>query len=471
MWQRIVSLLGIVLLTVIHVTNNADPSYLLNVFPFILLLIFYLHLSGNRASTAIMILFSLFLIISAVEQTKVPLYLILIPISGLVYWVLVLYQKYWNQQLETIESKLAMALKDKKALNERHHARIESLKHLEDRVNGLVHLFEIARDFNECISFLELLGVLDQKISQTLTFQCATLILKNAPSQRNDPPPKSWFSFGLRKREDDRLMEQFSRDCLNILGNENQVVRFDSLVSDDKGRFVSCQATFPIWLFPLTVERQLIAAFVIEGGSLNDFPKFEILAAQLALQVKKVQLYETVKEISIIDGLTQVFVRRHFFERFQEELKRAVRYQFPLTVLMVDVDHFKSYNDKFGHLVGDKTLREVAQIIRENVRRVDVIGRYGGEEFVIVAPEISRSQGIDLAERIRSAVARKKFQLYDEEAHVTVSIGVSSFPENASENTPNEFSEYLNLLIDRADEAMYRAKQEGRNRVIAFNRT
>ena len=467
MWYRLVSLFGIVLLTSIHVTSNADPSYLFYVFPFILLLVFYLYLSDDRISTVVMALFSLFLIIYAVEQTKNLIYLTLVAISGFAFLSLSLYQKYWNRQIKGMESKLGFALKDKKALDERHGARIESLKHLEDRVNGLIHLFEIARDFNECISFFEVLAILDQKISQTLTFERGTLILKNAFAQTTGPTSNYWFSFGPRKREDHPLMESFSSDCLNLLETANHIVRFDSLVSDDKGRFASYQSTFPIWLFPLTVERQLIAALVIEGGNLNDFQKFEILASQLALQVKKVQLYETVKEISIIDGLTQVFVRRHFFERFHEELKRAVRYQFPMTVLMVDVDHFKSYNDQFGHLVGDKTLREVAQIIRENVRRVDVIGRYGGEEFVIVAPEISRLQGMDLAERIRSAVARKKFQLYDEEAHITVSIGISSFPENVSEHTPGEFTEYVTTLIDKADEAMYRAKQEGRNRVIA----
>ncbi len=469
MWQRIIFFLSIVLLLSIHMTSHADPTYLFYVFPFILLLVFYLHVSGNRISTALVILFSLFLIIFAVEQTKDPTYLILIVISAAAYWMLVLYQTYWSKQIQEIEAKLASSLKDKKALDERHHARIESLKHLEDRVNGLVHLFEIARDFNECISFSEMMAVFDEKISKSLTFQRGTLILRNVISQRNEDSSKHWFSFGPQKRVDDASSEYFANDCLNILENANHVIRFDSLVTDDKGRFASYQAVFPVWLFPLTVERQLIAAFVIEGGSLNDFQKFEILASQLALQVKKVQLYETVKEISIIDGLTQVFVRRHFFERFQEELKRALRHRFPLTVLMVDVDHFKSYNDKFGHLVGDKTLREVAKIIRENVRRVDVIGRYGGEEFVVAAPEISRSQGIDLAERIRSAVARKKFQLYDEEAHVTVSIGVSTFPENVSENSKTELSDYLNLLIDKADEAMYKAKEEGRNRVVASN--
>jgi diguanylate cyclase (GGDEF)-like protein len=195
-----------------------------------------------------------------------------------------------------------------------------------------------------------------------------------------------------------------------------------------------------------------------------------VLASQLALHIKKIKLYETVREISIIDGLTQVFVRRHFLERFQEELRRAFRYQFSLTVLMVDVDHFKSYNDKFGHLVGDQTLRQVAQLIRENVRRVDVIGRYGGEEFVIVAPEINLAKGLELAERIRSAVARKRFYLFDEETQVTVSMGLSSFPDDLKDSSTSEYSERcLTELIQKADQALYRAKEEGRNRVVKYS--
>ena len=249
----------------------------------------------------------------------------------------------------------------------------------------------------------------------------------------------------------------------------NQVVKIESPSTQEKLRFSPYKTRLPLWLFPLFIERQLIAVLVIEGGNTNDFQKFEILASQLALQVKKIRLYETVKETSILDGLTNVFVRRHFLERFHEELKRAVRYRFPLSVLMVDVDHFKSYNDQFGHLVGDRALREVAQIIRANIRRVDVIGRYGGEEFLIIAPEIEKKQGFELAERIRSAVARKRFQLYDEEMQLTVSIGLSSFPEDLAVSAINisEFSEdFISLLIEKADRALYQAKEEGRNRVV-----
>lgn len=466
MRNKLISLAGIILLGFIQITSQGDFFYLFYVWPFVFLLVLYVYTSEERFASWMVIFPSVSLVIFAAFQTQNPSYLILIFISLFAFGGFFMYEKHWDRQIEEMEAKLGVSLKDKKALSERHHARVDSLKHLEERVNGLIHLFEIARDFNECISLSEILSALDRKISQALSFQRGTLIL-TASSSRIQNQSVQTYSFGQQKRaDDDPCLEPFSSECIKLLTSENHVLRFDSLVNDDQGKFVSYQSIFPIWLFPLMVEHQLIAALVIEGGNLNDFQKFEILASQLSLQVKKVQLYETVREISIIDGLTQVFVRRHFFERFSEELKRALRFRFPISVLMVDVDHFKSYNDKFGHLVGDKTLREVAQVIRENVRRVDVIGRYGGEEFIVVAPEIGRSGGIDLAERIRSAVAKKKFQLYDEEAQITVSVGVSSFPENISQH-PNDSMENLTRLIDKADEALYRAKQEGRNRVMA----
>ena len=356
---------------------------------------------------------------------------------------------------------------EKQALQERFQTRMESLKHLEGRVNGLIHLFEAARDFNECLDFSQLLMVLNQRIVPELSSARGTLILIDTPAKPVGHVSQ-YFPFGAEKRENETLSEQFVQECLRSLGPEDRVTKFELEDKEEQIRFGPYGTKAPLWLFPLFAEHQLIAILAIEGGNVNDYQKFEVLASQLALQVKKIRLYETVKENSIVDGLTKVFVRRHFFERFQEELNRAFRYQFPLSVLIVDVDHFKSYNDKFGHLVGDRTLREVAQIIRDNVRRVDVICRYGGEEFVVVAPEIKKLEALELAERIRSAVARKALRLYDEETQITVSIGLSSFPEDTVKEKATGFSQdYVHELIQLADRALYQAKEEGRNRVVA----
>jgi len=223
------------------------------------------------------------------------------------------------------------------------------------------------------------------------------------------------------------------------------------------------------WVFPISIEGAITALMTVEGGHPDDMVRFEVLVAHLVLQVKKIQLYETVKELSIIDGLTGMYVRRHFLERFDEELQRSLKYRLPLAVLMLDIDHFKRYNDEFGHLVGDATLKEVASLLRDNLRKVDIVARYGGEEFVAVLPETSGEAAREAAERIRSSIARHRFKVYDVEAKVTVSLGISLFPIDIPKKKRDLYYPDMGFdLIRHADKALYRAKEEGRNRVYRF---
>ncbi len=158
------------------------------------------------------------------------------------------------------------------------------------------------------------------------------------------------------------------------------------------------------------------------------------------------------------DPLTQVLNRRALTVRLASELERARRYDSVLTLLMVDLDHFKKVNDTYGHLVGDEVLREVATLLQNEVRSVDVVARYGGEEFVAVLPETSLAGAMIFAERIREHVAATPFaSSLVEPLRLTASIGVSSYP-SATISTVDD-------LFARADEALYRAKADGRNRV------
>ncbi len=376
----------------------------------------------------------------------------------------------WEQRIKESKNRFQLVTEEVDVLGQRYETRIESLRHLEQKVGGLQKLFEVARELNECLSYANLVAVLDHKVRQELKFErgMIALVVKNDSGEQEIDKT---LSFGkARQAADEKIIQSFGKLCLRSMNDLKLVTRVDLDQSKNAREFGVFQAIPPLWLFPLLAENQLIALFVVEGAREVDIASFELLASQLSLQVQKVRLYETVRELSIIDGLTKTFVRRHFLERFSEELKRAIRHRFPLSVLMVDVDNFKSYNDEFGHLVGDRTLREVAQIIRDNVRPVDVIGRYGGEEFVIVAPEIERESGLELAERIRSSVARKRFKIYDEDTRVTVSVGVSSFPIHLGEPGPVEFRPAdLEILLQYADQALYRAKDEGRNRVVEYS--
>lgn len=158
--------------------------------------------------------------------------------------------------------------------------------------------------------------------------------------------------------------------------------------------------------------------------------------------------------LSIYDELTGLHNYRFLTQIYKREISRANRYGLPLTVLLVDVDHFKRINDSYGHEKGNDVLKRIAEIIMESVREADIPARYGGEEFVIILPETDQKDGYQVAERIRQKVAGHIFHF----GGVTVSVGLASY---------NKTAPYQDDLLSRADTAMYSAKKNGRNRVVA----
>ena len=212
-------------------------------------------------------------------------------------------------------------------------------------------------------------------------------------------------------------------------------------------------------VLPLMIDKQSIGYLVAEDVRREDGDKFQILAQQFLSGLKRVLLYQKVQELSITDGLTQIFNRRYFIERFNEEIKRSKKFRLKFSFLMLDIDHFKNYNDRYGHLTGDAILLEVTRAVKENIRQIDFMGRYGGEEFSLILAETNKEQARFAAERIRQAIESRQITVYDENLKVTVSIGLVTFPDYAG-NTQE--------LIDRADEALYLAKQAGRNRICAY---
>jgi diguanylate cyclase (GGDEF)-like protein len=211
-------------------------------------------------------------------------------------------------------------------------------------------------------------------------------------------------------------------------------------------------------LLPLTIQKETVGYLAAGGIKDKDRDKFYILAGQFLIGIQRAVLYQKVQELTITDSLTQVFSRRYFLERLDEEIRRSQNSKLVFSFLMADIDHFKEFNDRYGHLVGDAVLKEVTKTIKENIRQIDFIGRYGGEELSIVLPETDKQESMYVAERIRAAIESKLLVVYDEGLRVTVSIGVSTYPHDAS---------LAKALIDKADQALYLAKQAGRNKVCA----
>ena len=181
-------------------------------------------------------------------------------------------------------------------------------------------------------------------------------------------------------------------------------------------------------------------------------------ASQVAMSIENARLFEETRQLAITDELTSLANHRHFYQQLAREVRRAQRYKRPLTLMMLDLDHFKGYNDSYGHLAGDHALRETAEVLRRNARDVDILARYGGEEFAIILPETDLNQAAFQAERIRAAIATHAYRGKDSspDGDLTVSIGVATLTLGMRK---------IEQLVHDADQALYRAKGQGRNRL------
>ncbi len=170
--------------------------------------------------------------------------------------------------------------------------------------------------------------------------------------------------------------------------------------------------------------------------------------------LEHVALYRQTIELAITDGLTGLYVQRYYKERVRDEVFRALEHKLPLCLMMIDVDNFKSYNDRYGHLVGDRVLKGVAQVLKETVRTVDLVARYGGEEFSVLLLKTPWGGAQTVAERIRQKVSELEIIASQQSTHVTVSIGVAELSPTFKE---------IEAFIDSADQALYQAKADGKN--------
>lgn len=204
----------------------------------------------------------------------------------------------------------------------------------------------------------------------------------------------------------------------------------------------------------------LLCAYKLDGEPFDreSFEMLTTISTQLGLTLENARLFDETRQLAITDGMTFLYNYRHFMECLAEEFSRAKRYKRELSLLMIDVDFFKKYNDTYGHQKGDEVLRGLADILKRSVRASDIVARYGGEEFVILLPETENEKALMLAERIRKDVESANLAR-DGSApveKVTVSIGVSTVDAEIKS---------FDDLMTKADKALYQAKNSGRNRV------
>ncbi|MDH3936517.1 MAG: diguanylate cyclase, partial [candidate division Zixibacteria bacterium] len=217
-----------------------------------------------------------------------------------------------------------------------------------------------------------------------------------------------------------------------------------------------------VMLVPLVSHGSTNGVLVAESNEVAGFKgkhvqMISVVARSAALALENAELHKRTEELTIIDELTETYNYRFFVQKLEEEKRRALRYNLPLSLVMVDIDFFKKFNDSYGHETGNVVLRHLSAIIKKCIRDVDFFVRYGGEEFAVILPQTASHEARTIGERIRSQVERTAIEA-GKAGHlrITVSVGVSSFPENGKSHEE---------LVSVTDQALYRAKGEGRNLV------
>lgn len=359
-------------------------------------------------------------------------------------------------------------LRFKKEIEAKSNEIIEINRSLEKKIKELGLLIDLSSALNSSLELDEILSEMVNVLSSKMNYLGLVVLLLD----ENDGLLRVRHTFGYD--EGDHLKDMKIRSVERIsrqVFESGEVILINDATSDPRclhykgkpilnGSFLSIPMKFKGEIIGvLNFSRQV--AFMFKE---DEIELLKAVANHAAIAIKNSELYQKTLELSITDALTGLYNRRYFIRRYQEEVESSIRYRTGFSVLMIDIDYFKSFNDTYGHKVGDEILKRIAYIFSSRVRRIDMVARYGGEEFVILFPRMKKREAFDLAERLRKSIELSKF-IFDGQPikrKITISIGVASFPEDSSESKD---------IIEYADIALYRAKKNGRNRTVSFDRS
>lgn len=382
-----------------------------------------------------------------------------------------------EQLLGTLAGQLAIAIEQLRATAAEHRW-LAQLAHSNELINALAH---ITTHMQKALSQAEIIETLGRELHK-LGVSCAaavrnsdreslTITYTSMPAEALErlenviASPFIGFTFSLETLKSILKTEDILRPAI-ISGFEDQIQIFfprsRARMLSEKMPKMKADPEIRYFRLPLVFEETLLGILWVWSKSLidADLSVMSTFSLQVASALKRASLFQEVQSLALTDPLTGLQNRRSLFDLGRIEFVRSQRLNRPFCCFMMDLDHFKKFNDQYGHLIGDLVLQEFAESVRRSVREVDLIGRYGGEELVIFLPETDLDTALQVAERLRETIEMTPIRTSDKQLHITVSIGVSRRDENTLE---------LETLIARADQAMYIAKHRGRNQVATSN--
>lgn len=327
---------------------------------------------------------------------------------------------------------------------------------LDVRVQQMSALFQLGQALGRSLDLETTLSVIVEMTRKIIPYQSFIIFMLKEEGGRRDfaarklISPYSRYFENLTFPVDDGVLGWVATNQKPMLLEDTNQSRLASLLEYERS----------VIAVPLIVENEVTGALYLGSAKpgayqVEQMALVSTVAYQAAMAIKNAELYERMTKLAITDGVTGLYTHRYFQERLEEEMRWAARYNQPLTLVMVDTDHFKKYNDTLGHPEGDKALQAIAGLLRSYTRESDLVCRYGGDEFALVLKEIDKENALRIAERIRQGM---QLRFNQSPVKLTLSIGVASFPEDAKVKKD---------LVACADTALYRSKESGRNQVTA----
>lgn len=332
-------------------------------------------------------------------------------------------------------------------------------KQLKSSLKDLSVLYQVSQILARPLEFEEFLEDVSQVITKNLSIKEFSLLFFDPAHRYLEVRLASGFKDNARIRG---MMFKLGEGISGRVAESGQMIYVSDTKNDphylhykgeklEDGSFLS---------LPLKVGSEVVGVLNLSHRQKNAFSETDIsslqsVSNQIATGYERSRLYTRIKELSVTDELTRLYNRRYFQQVLQAEFKRARRFKRPLSLILIDVDYFKKFNDQEGHLKGDERLKQLSELLLQNIREVDTLARFGGEEFVILLPDTSLEAATGVAEKLRTLVA-KEGSSFSSLLPLTISAGVSTLQDSIVN---------IEDLIDQADQALYQAKKEGRNRV------
>lgn len=405
---------------------------------------------------------SSFLVLLASAIAHLPIFIWFIPQYALLGYLIFRMIDDCENQIAAFEVDKEKYQNEKNALEVSYRSKGEGISIFFEKYSTYYHLRKTAEELSTTLSVSQVCQMVVSRAGDFITAGDAVLVtLATSPGESSSLAVVAWKA--------DKNYEKFIRKEGDLF--DDWVVRHNKrlIVSDAQQdfRFDSHQT------MKQSLVRSVIAIPLLHGGRVmgtlrvnssraesftnDDLRLLDAIGALASSAISNAKLYEKTEELAIRDSLTGLYLRRHFYERLKHEHRRALLNKRPLALLMCDLDHFKTCNDRFGHGAGDLMLIRFAEVMRESTENA-ILARYGGEEFAVLLPETAKTDALAAAERIRARVEQAEFMLRREKIQMTVSIGVAVLPEDTLD---------LEALVEKADQALYKAKGAGRNRVCS----